>query len=288
MRARLLVVFGMVGWALTACVRPSIVELPSNNRSSRVDYVVIHFTSESFARSVELLTQRSDNPVSAHYLIPEPDDPTYTDDSVRVHRLVDEAERAWHAGQSHWHGELALNSRSLGIELVNQSRCVEDRAVPQVERTWRDVECDFRPFAESQIERLIELLREILDRHRRIDPVDVVGHADIAPGRRSDPGPLFPWRRLYDAGIGAWFDDPVAERYRQQFADTLPSLGELQRALRSYGYAVDDTGVPDEQSALATRAFQMHFRPAKVTGSFDTETAAILYALLEKYRSDSD
>jgi len=272
--------------ALHGCVAPGVVDAPSANHNSRIDYVVIHHTSENFAESLRLLTERTDNPVSAHYLVPEPGDPTYQQRRLRVYSLVPESSRAWHAGKSYWAGEEALNDRSIGIEIVNVAWCADatgDRAVPGPGNQL----CFYPDFAEAQIALVIELLQGILRRYPEIDPVDIVGHADIAPDRKVDPGPRFPWQRLYRAGIGAWYDEATVFSYWAKFQEQLPPADVLQRALAAYGYRVAPTGLADDQSRVAWRAFQMHFRPSGVTGSPDAETAAILYALLEKYRPDA-
>lgn len=266
-----------------ACSTQRAIDSPSVNRSSRVDHIVIHFTGEPFAEAMRLLTERTEIPVSAHYLVPEHGDPSYSRRRLRVHRLVDESERAWHAGDSHWRGVEALNARSIGIELVNRSRCIDmtPRHVPSTPSSQR---CAFEPFDPEQVALVIALLKDLLARYPRIDPEDIVGHADIAPERRADPGPLFPWQVLHAHGIGAWYDDATMVAYRRQFESRPPSLLRLQRALRAYGYGVEDTGVLDAQTGFALRAFQMHFRPSDWSGRPDAETAAILYALLEKYR----
>lgn len=269
--------------ALTACGTLRFVDVPSENRSERVDHVVIHFTGEPFAESMRLLTERTRIPVSAHYLVPEPDDPTYPRRRLRVHRLVEERERAWHAGDSHWNDTTSLNARSIGIEIVNGSRCVNvDPGLAPA--TPENQQCEFRAFDPAQIELVIALLHDILERYPRIDPEDVVGHADIAPARRADPGPTFPWALLYEHGIGAWYDEATVARYRASFEAAPPSLVSLQRALAAYGYDVEPTDALDAQTRFALRAFQMHFRPSDWSGEPDVETAAILFALVEKYR----
>ena len=144
--------------------------------------------------------------------------------------------------------------------------------------------CEFRDFDAEQIDLVIELVLDILERHPRIDPADIVGHSDIAPERRLDPGPKFPWRRLYEHGVGAWYDDDTVDRYRERFEARPPTPAQLQRALRSYGYDVDETGEHDTRTQTVLRAFQLHFRPSDWSGQPDAETAAILFALLEKYR----
>ena len=268
---------------LTACSTSPMVDAPSRNQNSRVNYLVIHFTTENFRDSLALLTEPSDNPVSAHYLIPEPDDDSYPSRTLRVYHLVEESRRAWHAGESYWNGEEALNDRSIGIELVNRSYCVDDTD----EAGDDEMYCFYPDFADAQIGLLIELAADILERHPEIDPVDVVGHADIAPDRKVDPGPRFPWQLLHRSGIGAWYDDDSVLRYRRRFRAERPPVIAVQRALRAYGYGVEPTGVNDLQSREVVRAFQMHFRPSVVTGCVDIETAAIAFALIEKYRSES-
>ena len=270
-------------YTLAACGGSPVVDVASTSHSGRVDHLVIHFTSESFAESMRLLTQRTDTPVSAHYLVPARDDPTYPRRRLRIHRLVDEGRRAWHAGRSDWRGVTALNARSIGIEIVNRSRCVDDLADPP-SQTPESQSCVFLDYDPEQIELVVELALEILERHPDIDPVDVVGHADIASDRRVDPGPTFPWRTLYERGIGAWYDSDTALEYVALFAARPPELTLLQRALSAYGYRVEHSGAADTQTRFALRAFQMHYRPSDWSGEPDAETAAILFALIEKYR----
>ncbi len=272
--------------AIGGCAAPGMVDAPSRNQNSRVDYLVIHFTTENFRDSLALLTEPSDNPVSAHYLIPEPNDPSYERRALKIFQLVPESRRAWHAGQSHWNGEEALNDRSIGIELVNRSRCVaeaDDDSAPLAE----DHICFFPDFADQQIALLVDLIRGILERYPEIDPTDIVGHADIAPDRKVDPGPRFPWQLLYRAGIGAWYDEEAVVRYWRRFKNDPPPSQTVQRALREYGYHIEITGIDDPTSRRVVRAFQMHFRPSAATGTVDVETASILFALIEKYRPES-
>ena len=269
--------------ALLSCSSLRFVNVASENQSSRIEHIVMHFTSVDFARSMRMLTERGERPVSAHYLVPENGDPTYPHGRLRVYRLVDEERRAWHAGRSHWNGDDALNASSIGIEIVNRSAC---SPVPLgTEPDPPEDRCEFYDFDAEQIDLVIELVLDILERHPRIDPADIVGHSDIAPDRRLDPGPTFPWRRLYEHGIGAWYDDDTVDRYRERFEAQPPTLALLQRALRSYGYDVDETGEHDPQTQVALVAFQMHFRPSDWSGQPDAETAAIVFALLEKYRT---
>lgn len=267
------------------CSSLPMIDAPSVNHNSRINYLVIHFTSEHFAESLRLLTQRTDSPVSVHYLVPETDDETYSRGRLRIHRLVAEDRRAWHAGNSYWGGAESLNNTSIGIEIVNRSACVDNN--PGTENPVpEDQTCNFLQYSEEQLELVAELATDILRRYPDIDPVDVIGHADIAPGRRVDPGPLFPWKRLYELGVGAWHDDDTVGKYQVLFKSQMPSTSAIQAALNTYGYQIEPTGENDVQTRFVVRAFQMHFRPADVSGQVDAETAAILFALNEKYRPD--
>jgi len=261
----------------------NVVFIESTNQNSRVDYVVIHATSENFAESVRLLTTRTENPVSSHYLIPAENDPTYRRGRLRLHQFVDEQQRAWHAGRSYWAGETALNDHSIGIEIVNEFDCVTAPDATS-DSGLEALTCEFLPFSEAQIEMTIELLKGIQQRYPGIDPLDFVAHSDIAIMRRSDPGPLFPWRRLYEEGIGAWYDEETRSRYQSQFEIGPPTVERLQSALLRLGYQVEPTGEMDNQTRFAVRAMQLRFRPADYSGEPDVETMAILWSLLEKYR----
>ncbi|MEM9208065.1 MAG: N-acetylmuramoyl-L-alanine amidase [Pseudomonadota bacterium] len=276
----------LLGLALSSCGPYQVIEVTSTNQSSRVDYIVIHFTSETFDESMRLLTEPSDYPVSSHYLIPETGDQTYALGAPVIHRLVPELRRAWHAGKSYWGGADSLNDRSIGIELVNTSRCSPedpnaDSLVPI------DAVCHFEPFDPRQIELLVTLLEDLLRRYPDIDPVDIVAHSDIAPQRKSDPGPLFPWRQLHEAGIGAWYDGEVRARYLERFGATPPPVSDVRAALGAYGYDIEPTGALDVAARKVVRAFQMHFTPDNLTGDIDAMTAATLFALLDRYRPEA-
>lgn len=271
---------------LAGCGSLRFVDQPAEVHSSRVDHLVIHFTGERFAESLRVLTQRTAVPVSVHYLVPAPGDATYPHRSLRVYRLVDEERRAWHAGVSYWAGATELNARSIGIEIVNESRCTNidptaETPAPENQR------CEFRDYDPTQVEIVIALARDILERYPDIDPEDVVGHADIAPDRRLDPGPKFPWRTLYERGIGAWYDETTMAAHLNRFLVKMPDAVTLQRALAAFGYRVEVTGEIDTQTRFVLRAFQMHYRPSNFSGHPDAETAAILFALVEKYRPNA-
>jgi len=263
--------------------------IPSENYNGRVSILVIHHTSANFEDSVNILTKPSSNSVSSHYLVPDPSDESFKKGELEVFELVPESERAWHAGRSYWDGKSALNDHSIGIEVVNQTYCVKADAPSDESGSALNVRsakrfCFYPDFPESQIEILVPLIDGILKRHPRITPTQIVGHSDIAPDRKIDPGPRFPWHRLYKLGYGAWFDDDVAVKYWNRFlADPVP-LTNVQMALSAYGYKIEETGILDTQTRNVLQAFQLHFRPSEITGEPSTETVAILYALIEKYR----
>ena len=265
---------------ITACTSVPIVSTPSSNFNSRVNHLVIHFTSEHFERSLAILTGETERRVSAHYLIPE------LGDTLRVYELVSTSDRAWHAGRSYWAGKTGLNDQSIGIEIVNQSGCKKDIATLGNSAEFATA-CTFRPFGSEQIDMLVRLLKQTLEQHPDIRPEAIVGHADIAPARKVDPGPLFPWKQLFDAGIGAWFDETRVTELVGLMSHYPLTTEQQQALLLAYGYNASVTGIEDEQSQLAVRAFQMHFRPANYSGFFDDESAAILISLLERYRPRS-
>jgi N-acetylmuramoyl-L-alanine amidase len=278
----MLVCFAMLG----GCATSNKVVVESANQDSRVRIIVIHHTSSDFQDSFNILTRDSSNPVSSHYLIPEPADSSYTDKDLNLYQLVQEQGRAWHAGSSYWAGKTALNDMSIGIELVNQTYCRKSAQPipPEAAGEESATLCFYPDFAESQMKLLIDLLQGIMARHTAIKPTDIIGHSDIAPQRKIDPGPRFPWQRLYQLGYGAWYDDDTVFRYWEQFRQGLPPLLTLQTALKEYGYAIELSGTHDRQSRNVVRAFQMHFLPWQVDSEFDAQTVAVLYALLEKYR----
>jgi N-acetylmuramoyl-L-alanine amidase len=257
--------------------------VPSENQNSRVNHLVIHFTSEAFDPSLKALTQTSDRPVSAHYLIPRLDDASYPYATLKIFKLVSETDRAWHAGESQWFRETALNDRSIGIELVNRSGCASDATLSKQLKPLAAL-CRFEDYPSDQIAVLIQLIQGIIERHPEISPVNVVGHADIAPDRKVDPGPQFPWQTLHQAGIGAWYFERDKAFYLDWITGNPLGIARAQSALALVGYPIDVTGEQDHQSQRATRAFQMHYRPDNFTGLIDAETVAITLALLNRYK----
>jgi len=203
--------------------------------------LVLHYTGmKTAAEALERLCAPASQ-VSAHYLV---------DEDGTIWRLVAEEHRAWHAGISSWRGRSDVNGASIGIELVNPGH-----------------EWGYRPFPEPQMAALEALCRDILARHP-ILPRHVLGHSDVAPRRKQDPGELFDWPRLARAGIGLF---PAASA-----SDT---IADVQRLLAAIGYAVPASGRLDDETALVLAAFQRHFRPSRCDGVADAETRGRIAAV---------
>jgi N-acetylmuramoyl-L-alanine amidase len=217
--------------------------LPSPNFDARslgepIDMLVVHYTGMPTAEDALARLTDPEARVSAHYLI---------DEDGTSYRLVEEDKRAWHAGVAWWRGHRDINARSIGIELVNPGH-----------------EFGYRPFAEPQIAAFTVLARGLLARHP-IPARNVVGHSDVAPKRKMDPGELFPWARLAAAGIGLW---PAESDACAMDRDAVRAM------LKEIGYETDDLTV-------TVRAFQRHFRPSAVNGRIDWQTARLLRGLCD-------
>lgn len=231
----------------------------------RIKVLVIHYTADDFDSSLATLT---DKQVSSHYLVPAV--PPRYNGKPRIWQLVPEQELAWHAGISAWRGATRLNDTSIGIELEN--------------RGWQKSAGVkyFAPFEPAQIQALIPLAKDIIARYH-IKPENVVAHADIAPQRKDDPGPLFPWQQLAQQGIGAWPDEQRVAFYLNRRPASEPVDPEIVLDLLSrYGYQVTPEMTPAQKKRVII-AFQMHFRPQRWDGVADAQTEAIAEALLEKY-----
>lgn len=237
-----------------------LVERPSPNHDARsggraADMLVLHYTGmESAAAALDRLCDPAAR-VSAHYTVDE-------DGTVYAH--VAEDRRAWHAGVAFWQGETDVNGVSIGVEIVNPGH-----------------EFGYRPFPEAQMQAVRALSQAIVARHR-IRPLRVVGHSDVAPARKKDPGELFDWPMLAAAGVGFW---PDAGTVRARLgAEREADLRSIGRNLARIGYrwpaGRDDAGAAEADSrASILAAFQRHFRPASVTGEADPETAALAAAV---------
>ncbi len=225
----------------------------AKSQDSRAQYLVIHYTTGNFTGAFKILTE---GPVSSHYLVRDDDPPT-------IYRLVDETRRAYHAGVSSWKGQTALNAASIGIEIVNAGDVSTNGEVTYAE------------YPASQIDAVVALVKDIVARHE-IRGDRILAHSDIAPQRKVDPGPKFPWKRLADEGLIPWPDAKrVAER-RAEYERSLPDVAWFQQKLAEHGFAIDRNGEFDEATIRVIAAFQMKYRPAKYDGQPDAETAAIL------------
>ncbi len=232
---------------------------PSPNHNDRdpakpVDVLLLHYTGMVSGEGAVRWLCNPASQVSSHYVVHE---------DGRIVQLVDESRRAWHAGRGFWAGETDLNTRSVGIEIVNPGH-----------------NFGYRAFPDAQVATVVALCRDILGRHP-IPPERVLAHSDIAPLRKEDPGELFPWARLYAAGIGHWAE-PVAivEGPSFRLGDDGDAVAALQARFRAYGYGLDEVGVFGEETAAVVRAFQRHFRPALVDGVADVSTVATLERLI--------
>jgi N-acetylmuramoyl-L-alanine amidase len=204
--------------------------------------------------ALELLVDPTSE-VSAHYLIWE---------DGRIDQLVEESERAWHAGKAEWKGESDLNSASIGIEIVNPGH-----------------EGGLPAFPDRQIAATIALARDLISRWQ-IRPERVLAHSDVAPMRKRDPGEAFPWDALWRGGVGHWVQ-PAAPTGAPLFrpGEEGPPVRALQAMLALYGYGIELSGVYDRLTRTVVMAFQRHFRPERVDGEADASTVAALKALIE-------
>ena len=274
---------------LAGCSSLPIEYRPSQNYNNRVRYLILHFTAGNFEKSMDYLV-KGGRQVSSHYLIPENHDPSYSG-RLRIYQLVDESFRAWHAGVSHWDSQDNLNDLSIGIELVNIPDCHKspETGLTQDYQTLADYDnhyCFYPDFDPEQIQLLISLIKKIQQEYPEITAKNILGHSDIAPSRKLDPGPKFPWHQLYKEGIGAWYNNDTVTEYWYQFTARPPSLKLIQHALREYGYGLKVTGELDEQTSDVLVAFQTHYLPWQIQGDADLMTAATVFALLEKYHPD--
>ena len=216
--------------------------------------LLMHYTGmESADAALDVLCASSSN-VSCHYLV---------DEDGTITQMVRESRRAWHAGQSFWDGETDINSCSIGIEIVNEGHAP----------------C-LKPYPDSQIRSVIELARDIIGRHD-IPPHRVIGHSDVAPERKKDPGESFPWQKLHENGVGHWFAGPPPdEDLGLGPGDRGSRVAIAQQMLARYGYGVRTDGVFDDRTALVLMAFQRHFRQQRIDGRLDVSTSRTLEGLV--------
>ena len=232
---------------------------PSPNHGPRaadkpVDILLLHYTGMASEEGALDWLCSPQSQVSSHYFVFE---------DGRVVQMVEESERAWHAGKSFWAGETDINARSVGIEIANPGH-----------------EFGYRGFPRAQVDAVIALCRDIVSRHP-IPPQRVLAHSDVAPMRKEDPGELFPWSELWEAGIGHWvMPELVTAGPMLQAGDSGEAVADLKQRFRDYGYGLGAESLFDDETAAVVRAFQRHFRPAQVDGVADVSTVATLDKLL--------
>jgi len=236
--------------------------VPSPNREERKggrkpDMILLHYTGMQTGEAALRRLCAPDSKVSAHYVVFE---------DGRIVQCVPEDERAWHAGIAFWAGETDINSCSIGIEIVNPGH-----------------EFGYPDYPLRQIAAVISLCRSIVTRRGPLAPDRILAHSDVAPARKQDPGEKFPWDLMNESGIGHWVRPaPInLEGPSIRPGDQGDVVTRLQRALRGYGYGIDETGVYDEATQQVIAAFQRHFRPVRVDGIADASTILTLRALLE-------
>ncbi|MEZ2219100.1 N-acetylmuramoyl-L-alanine amidase [Rhizobium sp. RCC_161_2] len=232
---------------------------PSPNHGEREggrkpDMILLHYTGMGTAEGALDWLCRAESQVSSHYFVFE---------DGRVIQLVPEERRAWHAGKSLWRGEADINSASIGIEIANAGH---PGGLPD--------------FPDAQVEAVIELCRDCGQRWA-IAPERVLGHSDVAPVRKVDPGEKFPWARLAAAGVGHWVEPaPITGGRFFQKGDVGQPIEALQSMLSLYGYGTEITGEFSAKLEGEVQAFQRHFRPERVDGIADFSTIDTLHRLL--------
>jgi N-acetylmuramoyl-L-alanine amidase len=224
-----------------------------DNRTAPPSIILLHYTGMPTGEGALARLRDPAAKVSSHYLVEE---------DGRVFSLVAEERRAWHAGVSFWKGERNINAASIGIEIVNPGH-----------------EFGYRAFPETQVAAVIALLDDIRSRWE-IEDSHIVGHSDVAPDRKEDPGELFPWKRLAEAGHGLWVEPPSAPGAPLGIGDEGTGVFALQAGLTRLGYDSAPSGKYDEATATIVRAFQRHWRPERFDGIADGETRARLVHLL--------
>ncbi|WP_312298169.1 N-acetylmuramoyl-L-alanine amidase [Chryseobacterium sp.] len=242
---------------------------PAVAQNFRQRYLILHYTALLDDKSVSVLTQQA---VSAHYLV------NNTGDN-EIYQLVDENKRAYHAGVSSWRNDKNLNDTSIGIEIVNTGYTTDS--------TGKRI---FASFSDDQMKKVAALVKDIVTRYQ-IPATNVLAHADIAPTRKQDPGPMFPWKKLYDQyQIGMWYDEAAKQNYfdlaQTEFVTRYSDptfIFSIQTALQKFGYGMELSGKWDDATKKTIEAFQYHFRPQNYDGVMDAETWAILQALNLKY-----
>jgi len=236
--------------------------VPSPNLDERKDgrppdMILLHYTGMPTGEAALQRLTTAASKVSSHYVVFE---------DGRIVQCVPEALRAWHAGVSAWAGDTDVNSRSIGIEIVNPGH-----------------EFGYCDFPLRQIAAVISLCKSIITRRGPISADRILGHSDVAPSRKQDPGERFPWGLLSESGIGHWVRAAPLnlDGGTLKLGDHGEPVSRLQRTLRNYGYGIEETGSFDDATRDVVTAFQRHFRPARIDGVADPSTLLTLRALIE-------
>jgi N-acetylmuramoyl-L-alanine amidase len=236
--------------------------VPSPNLDERKDgrppdMILLHYTGMPTGEAALQRLTTAASKVSSHYVVFE---------DGRIVQCVPEALRAWHAGVSAWAGDTDVNSRSIGIEIVNPGH-----------------EFGYCDFPLRQIAAVISLCKSIITRRGPISADRILGHSDVAPSRKQDPGERFPWGLLSESGIGHWVRAAPLnlDGITLKHGDHGEPVSRLQRTLRNYGYGIEETGSFDDATRDVVTAFQRHFRPARIDGVADPSTLLTLRALIE-------
>lgn len=254
--------------ALVGCANPTLTTTPggvpidvrhvAQGQDSRVLFLILHYTVGDLATSLKVLAERE---VSSHYLLSDENPP-------RIYRLVEEDRRAWHSGRSGWQGHRLLNASSIGIEIVHPGFV-----------TGPDGQRIYQPFPEAQVQALIPLVQDIVRRHG-IRPERILGHGEVTPSYKEDPGPTFPWRRLAELGITPpWPDAARVAAQRERFEAALPDIAWFRRTLAQHGYPIEPGTEFDTLTRRVLMNFQMRYRPSRHDGEPDAGTAALLHVL---------
>ena len=240
-----------------SCVVAEVVPSPNfgeRKDGRRPDMIVLHYTGMLTASAALEHLRATASQVSAHYFVFE---------DGRIIQMVPESKRAWHAGAAVWAGESDINSCSIGIEIANPGH---DYGYPD--------------YPKRQIAAVTALCRGILTRNT-IPPERVLGHSDVAPARKRDPGEKFPWRTMHESGVGHWVKPaPITDGELLALGDRGDAVSAMQQSLGEYGYGVAVNGNYDSAMHEAVAAFQRHFRPERVDGVSDVSTRSTLKDLL--------
>lgn len=261
MRKGLLALLSAAVVSLTGCSTLYIDRsYNSVSQDSRAQFLILHYTAIDNPKSLKVLTEGA---VSSHYLVTDGTEDLPGHSSPKIFQLVPDHRRAYHAGLSSWKGHTQLNAASIGIEIVNLG--------------YRDGPSgrEFFDYPDSQIDLVIRLVKKIVKEHE-IRPDRILAHSDIAPLRKSDPGPRFPWKRLADEGLIPWPDEKKVAEKLAYYTTTPPNVLWFQQKLAEHGFDPPQSGELDKATRAMISAFQMKYRQSKFDGEPDAETAAIL------------